>query len=284
MPWQLGQFFCLRVKAECTWGGQFLVTCQKQSWPRQQIQQNSFLRENDKFQRRFRGCAVTLLTPFVHSLSTLSLSRAHLLVYLYIFIALFFFFCFINSHLSSVSDLKAMPFCGSSYAHCPHLTHQRSSQVRFWSQNCAVSLVRAFVALSFFISVHLSYDSDSKTPPYHGQSSSCWLINGVVSWVLIRLSVPGFGLEAWMRVRGQGFWRGCLVIVVAIWPWPEMGKKGGGWLSSVKKVFKSPSKESPEKKVNFSVIFHGSDASASGFDLGAPPFHQGLWVDWLMCG
>ncbi|XP_034711873.1 protein IQ-DOMAIN 1 isoform X2 [Vitis riparia] len=27
-----------------------------------------------------------------------------------------------------------------------------------------------------------------------------------------------------------------------------MGKKGGGWLSSVKKVFKSPSKESPEKK------------------------------------
>ena len=27
---------------------------------------------------------------------------------------------------------------------------------------------------------------------------------------------------------------------------------------------------------NFSVIFHGSDASPSGFDLGAPPFHQGL--------
>lgn len=38
--------------------------------------------------------------------------------------------------------------------------------------------------------------------------------------------------------------------------WPEMGKKGGGggWFSSVKKVFKqSPTKESPEKKVSLSL-------------------------------
>ncbi|RVW88996.1 Protein IQ-domain 1 [Vitis vinifera] len=77
-----------------------------------------------------------------------------------------------------------------------------------------------------------------------------------------------------------------LILLIAIVSGPILITKlcrfleGWGWLSSVKKVFKSPSKESPEKKVNFSVIFHGSDASPSGFDLGAPPFHQGLVCCW----
>jgi hypothetical protein len=31
--------------------------------------------------------------------------------------------------------------------------------------------------------------------------------------------------------------------------WPEMGKKGSSWISSVKKVFKISPKDLPEKKV-----------------------------------
>lgn len=33
---------------------------------------------------------------------------------------------------------------------------------------------------------------------------------------------------------------------------PEMGKKGSSWFSSVKKVFKNSSKDSPDKKVHYS--------------------------------
>ena len=36
--------------------------------------------------------------------------------------------------------------------------------------------------------------------------------------------------------------------------WPEIGKKGSSWFSSVKKVFKPSPKELQEKKVIFQVI------------------------------
>ena len=131
MPWQLGQFFACVSKQNAREEANFWLRVR--SRVDHVNRSNRTLSSVKTINSNGDSAGVQLLSS--HHSSTLSQHFLSLeptsLSICISFIALFFFFCFINSHLSSVSDLKAMPFCGSSYAHCPHLTHKRSSQVRF---------------------------------------------------------------------------------------------------------------------------------------------------------